>query len=247
MSRKRRKHRGGGAPASPEQRQGVPATGAPVATQPKTATRDPRPKRPEAREDIEPVAARRPVPAWIFALLAFLIYVGDVYVWNNGGDVMGKTGWFPTQVYDPYMTHSALVAANPATEGDLHGKGQLVFERNCQQCHQATGLGVPGQFPPLAGSEWVLAEGPNRIIRVVLNGFGGPVTVKGQPFNNNMFAFRDLLSDEEIAAVLTFVRSEWGNSASPVNPEQVKKIREATASRSMPWSETELLKLPVQD
>jgi len=180
-------------------------------------------------------------------VLVLLIYVGDLYVWNNGADVMGKSGWFSSQLYDPYMTHAELVAANPKQEGDLRGKGQLVFEKNCQLCHQATGMGVPGQFPPLAGSEWVLAEGPGRIARIVLNGFSGPVTVKGAQFNNNMFAFRDLLSDEEIAAVLTFVRSEWGNAASPITPEQVKKIRDATLDRSTQWNEAEVLKIPVTE
>jgi len=183
----------------------------------------------------------------MFALLALLIYLGEVYLMDNGGDLKGKTTKFSPLLYDPYVTYESLVKANPASEVDVRGKGQLVFERNCQQCHQATGLGVAGQFPPLAGSEWVLAEGPNRIIRNVLNGFTGPVTVKGVPFNNNMFAFRDLLSDQDIAAVLTFVRSEWGNSAPVVKPEQVKKIRDATADRSTPWTEAELLKLSERD
>ena len=190
---------------------------------------------------------QRPAPAWLFAVLALLIYLGDLYVWNNGADVMGKTGWFSSQLYDPYHTHTELVAANPKQAGDLRGKGQLVFEKNCQQCHQATGMGVAGQFPPLAGSEWVLAEGPGRIARIVLNGFAGVVTVKGVQYNNNMFAFRDLLSDEEIAAVLTFVRSEWGNAASAIKPEDVKKIRDATADRSTQWSEADLLKIPVTE
>jgi mono/diheme cytochrome c family protein len=183
----------------------------------------------------------------MFGLLALLIYLGEVYVMNNGGDLMGKTSKFSPALYDPYMTYESLVKANPATEVDVRGKGQLVFERNCQQCHQATGMGVAGQFPPLAGSEWVLAEGPNRIIRNALNGFTGPVTVKGVQYNNNMFAFRDLLSDQDIAAVLTFIRSEWGNNAPPVKPEQVKKIREATADRSTQWSGAELLKIPEKD
>ena len=73
-----------------------------------------------------------------------------------------------------------------------------------------TGLGAAVEFPPLAGSEWVLEPGPNRIIRIVLNGFGGPVTVKGQSFQNTMVPFRDILNDTQIAQVLMYIRSEWG-------------------------------------
>ena len=62
-----------------------------------------------------------------------------------------------------------------------------------------------------------------------------------------MFAFRDLLSDADIAAVLTFIRTEWGNAASPIRLEQVKKIREATADRSTQWTEAELLKIQVAE
>lgn len=246
MSR-RKKHSGGGRPTAKAQpvaaarRPEDSPEAARAATRPDVCAGAGTP------ESAEPVAGTAPVPPWMFALLALLLYLGEVYLMNHGADLMGKTGRFSPLLYDPYVTHESLVKANPATEGDVRGKGQLVFERNCQQCHQATGLGVAGQFPPLAGSEWVLAEGPNRVIRNVLNGVNGPFTVKGVQYNNNMFAFRDLLSDQDVAAVLTFIRSEWGNNAPPVKPDQVKKIRDATADRSTPWTETELLKIPEKD
>jgi len=110
-------------------------------------------------------------------------------------------------------------------------------------CHQPTGLGLPGAYPPLAGSEW--AQGPDeRVIRIVLDGLSGPITVKGGQFNNSMPAFGPLLRDEQIADVLTYVRSEWGNTAPAVSPDKAKEIRSAVASRSGPWSPDELLKLP---
>jgi mono/diheme cytochrome c family protein len=125
--------------------------------------------------------------------------------------------------------------------------GQKIFTANCAVCHQPTGLGTPGQFPPLAGSEWVAAESPNRIIRAVLNGLQGPITVKGQPFNNAMVPWKSVLTkDEEVAAVLTFVRQnkEWGNSAPAVTPEQVKAIREKIKDRENSFSPDELLQIP---
>ena len=118
----------------------------------------------------------------------------------------------------------------------------------CAVCHGPEGRGLEGQFPPLAGSEWVLAPGPNRLIRIALNGLAGPIKVLGRDFNSAEPAWRDVLSDEEIAAVLTYVRTngKWGNTAAPVFPAQVKAIREATRSRTGPWTAAELQAIPVR-
>jgi mono/diheme cytochrome c family protein len=128
---------------------------------------------------------------------------------------------------------AAVVAAGP--------NGQQIFQR-CAVCHQATGLGLPGSFPPLAGSEWTTAGNPAVAIRVVLHGLQGAVTVKGQKFNSAMPAYgtNQPLSDAEVAAVLTYVRSAWGNAASAVTPEQVAAERAATASRTTMWTAGDL-------
>jgi mono/diheme cytochrome c family protein len=194
----------------------------------------------ELHNDREPVAERRPVPVLLLALLVLLFFWADIYVMRNGGDVGGDGGAFPAQVYYPY----ARFADIPQVGGP--GMGPKLYAQNCSICHQPTGMGVPGQFPPLAGSEWVLEEGPNRIIRLMLNGIQGPITVNGQPFNNAMPPWRDLMSDADIAGVATYIRSTWGNKAPPVTPEQVKAIRDATASRTTAWSAPELLGLPTK-
>ena len=82
---------------------------------------------------------------------------------------------------------------------------------------------MPGQYPPLVGSEWVLASGPARMIRIVLDALQGPVKVKGLNFNNTMTPWRDTLTDQQIAAIITYVRTQkdWGHNASPVTPEEV--------------------------
>jgi mono/diheme cytochrome c family protein len=92
----------------------------------------------------------------------------------------------------------------------------------------------------------VLEEGPNRIIKLILNGIQGPITVSGQQFNNSMLPWRDTLSDEQIAAVATYIRSTWGNKAPAVKPEDVKAQRDATAGRSTSWSPAELLAEPTK-
>jgi nitrite reductase (NO-forming) len=84
------------------------------------------------------------------------------------------------------------------------------------------GQGVPGAFPPLAGSDFLNAD-KNRAIRIVMNGLSGEIVVNGKPFNSVMPALQ--LGDEEIANVLTFVYDSWGNSKKVVTPEEVKALR----------------------
>ena len=120
--------------------------------------------------------------------------------------------------------------------------GKAKFDTTCAACHQVSGLGKEGVAPPLVGSEWVLAPGPNRIAHIVLNGLTGQMTVKGQPYNLTMVAWRDNFTDKEIAAILTYVRSSWGNNASAVTPEQIKAARADTHPGPM-QGEDELKKL----
>ncbi len=109
----------------------------------------------------------------------------------------------------------------------------------CAVCHQATGLGLPNTFPPLAGSEIVNGKADAHI-RIVLQGVTGPFTVKGMQFNNTMPAQGPAMSDSDIAAVINYERSAWGNNGAQVTPAQVAAIRAATASRTAPWTEAEL-------
>ena len=193
--------------------------------------------------DTEPVALKTGAPLWPFIALGLMLYGGGLYVDARGGG-------FNPQVYEQFRSIDEVIAANPKTAGgEMAAKGGRIFNTACQVCHQASGLGAPGQYPPLAGSDWVLAESPNRIIRLVLNGGQGPIPINGQVFNPSatMTAFKDALSDEDIAAVLTFVRGkkEWGNHASPVMPEMVKTIREKIKGRSDVWTAPELLAVPL--
>lgn len=127
--------------------------------------------------------------------------------------------------------------------------GQTIYMTVCFACHQPTGMGLPGMFPALAGSDWANAAKPDRIIRMVLHGFTGPITINGKPFTTPaplMPPQGAALSDQQIADVLTYVRSSFGNNAGAVKPEQVKSIREADKARTAMWTEAEILKIPVQ-
>ena len=187
-----------------------------------------------------PKADQSPAPIFLIALFALLVYWGMIYIDDHGGG-------FNPKVYEPYASINILEARQPPPPSGIDPRiGKRIFGATCVACHQSSGLGIPGQFPPLAGSDWVAAQSPNRIIRAVLDGLTGPITVNGQSFNNTMVAWGPSLKDEEIAAVLSFVRQnkEWGNNAPPVTAEQIKAIRAKVADRSQPFTPDELLKIP---
>jgi mono/diheme cytochrome c family protein len=111
---------------------------------------------------------------------------------------------------------------SPKSKGERIENGKRLFAVVCTPCHQATGQGIPNQFPPLAGSDF-LNSNKNRAIKVLINGRQGEIVVNGRKFNNSMPSFP--LSDEEIASALTFVYNSFGNSGKDVTAEEVKDLR----------------------
>ena len=116
-------------------------------------------------------------------------------------------------------------AANTAlASADPMARGEALFGQSCAACHQATGTGIPGVFPPLAGSDYLLAD-PERAVAVVLHGLAGPVTVNGVEYASVMPPMP--LEDADVAAVLTYTLRAWGNQGPAVAPETVARIRAA--------------------
>ena len=195
----------------------------------------------------EPVVQRGSFPVWLIAVVVLLFYWADMYVVTHGADLGGKGGAFPVTVYDPYKSHQEVEEKNPEDPGEAMFKlgGRIYWSKGCSTCHGPGGTGTPGQFPPLTGSEWVLTQNPGRIIRIVNNGLTGPINVRGQSYNNAMPPFNHL-DDKEVAAVLTYIRNEWGNKASPVTVEQVKQVRREIGGRVDSFTAAELEQVPVQ-
>jgi mono/diheme cytochrome c family protein len=130
---------------------------------------------------------------------------------------------------------------------ELYKKGKAIYSREgyCNTCHQPDGMGLSASgFPPLAGTPWVSGS-DERLIKLVLNGLHGPIEVLGQKYGGQvpMTPFGGLLNDEEVAAVITYVRNSFGNKASVVSAEQVTKVRAATKNKSGFYSPEDLLKL----
>lgn len=123
--------------------------------------------------------------------------------------------------------------------------GQEIYfrEGHCVTCHQPTGAGLDPAFPSLVNSPWVNGD-PDRLIKITLNGLMGPLEINGKKYDGQvpMTPFGGMLKDEEIAAVLTFVRNNFGNKAEPIQPAQVLKVRSANPGRVMFYTTEELLK-----
>jgi mono/diheme cytochrome c family protein len=132
-----------------------------------------------------------------------------------------------------------------AAEKKAFAAGHEVYFRDghCATCHQADGKGLDPAFPPLNESIYVYGD-PERLIKLTLHGLIGPMEVNGKSYNGQvpMTAFGGMLNDQEVAGVLTYVRNSFGNKASAITPEQVKKVREATKGQEGFYQIEQLLK-----
>lgn len=132
------------------------------------------------------------------------------------------------------------------TERELFIRGKAIYARDgfCITCHQPDGGGLSASgFPALTGTKWVTGS-EERLIKIALNGIYGPMEVNGNKYAGQvpMTPFGGMLKDDEVAAVLTYVRNAFGNKASVILPDKVKAVRDATASKTGFWTPEELLK-----
>lgn len=174
-----------------------------------------------ARERDEPMEKPNPIPR-VFLVAAVLIVVwGLSYFYIRLGGVTGAG-----DLRTPIVADSG--SSGPAD-------GAAIFASNCASCHQASGKGLSGVFPPLDGSGWVTAKAEVPV-QIVLHGINGKIKVKGTTYQSVMPAFGKTFSNAEIAAVVTFIRQSWSNKASAVKAGFVAKQRKALKDRTKPWA-----------
>lgn len=191
------------------------------------------------KADLPPGAEAAPM--WV-------IFIGFIVAVLAGGELGQAMGFFSME------SKPKLAAISDPRPMDAGGGPQLdpfalAMKKGatsyavCGGCHQASGAGVPGQFPPLAGSEIVLG-GTEQLARIVLHGLTGPVTVKGAAYNTpgGMPPQGMSFSDGDIANVLTYIRNSWGNEASMVTKEMVAKVRDAEKGHAAQWTMASLEK-----
>lgn len=175
----------------------------------------------QKREHADPDEGMRPLPWFLIMFLGAMAMWGAFYIYSTPS---GEESYYGDQrsvaaLRPPVKASGAVSAAD----------GKLVYASKCAACHQANGLGVSGVFPPLAGSEWV--TGNEKVLsNLLLHGVVGEMEVKGTVYKGVMPGWKSL-SDDELAAVMNYIRSEWGNKAPEITPEIVKAQREATKSR----------------
>ena len=126
--------------------------------------------------------------------------------------------------------------------GPLVEQGRGLYLVSCAACHLTKGQGLEAVAPPLAGTPWP-NEPEERLARIVLHGLRGPITVAGRKYNLEMPAM-GFFSDKELAAILSYIRYEWGRPSHPVTPEAIARVRAANRDRSDSWTIGELPAAP---
>lgn len=193
---------------------------------------------PPATPDAEPSANRSVLPIWIVVLTLLMVFVG-------GWKFDDESGWFERQVYRPFGSADQVDQYQPKSGAAAAlARGKVVYEANCGLCHNPDGTGKPGQAPPLAGSEWVMAKGFTRLAHIPLAGLAGKVTVEGKDWNMSMAAMGATLSDSDLAAVLSYIRSSWGNKAGPVTADDVHAIRATMGAHPAPMNGDQMKTMP---
>jgi mono/diheme cytochrome c family protein len=182
---------------------------------------------------------REPLPVWLYLVCGFLLFLaGSSFTGFAifGHDMLDQGPGGPVATAAADTTTQA-----PASPADL---GKALYGGNCANCHQGSGEGQPGSYPPLVGSEYVLGN-KGRLSAIMLAGISGSLTVKGATYGTQVMpGWSGNFTDEKLADIMTYIRSSWGNTANAVKPEEVSAARtKFTAHLASPYSEAELMKI----
>ena len=141
-----------------------------------------------------------------------------------------------------FLLASCTTSAPQHHKNPQAAKGEALYLVSCGACHQSNGQGLEGIAPPLAGTRWA-SESEERLARIVLHGLRGSITVADKEYNLEMPAL-GFFNDQDIAAILTYIRAAWGKPAESVSEETIGKIRTQTRERIDSWTVEELLSSP---
>jgi mono/diheme cytochrome c family protein len=176
-----------------------------------------------------------------------LLFVFSGLIFYAGTYLNHYAGAYKATVFDENAKTTSDTGATAKIDPLVLGKRQ--YDLVCSACHQPTGQGVEGVYPPLVRSDWVTGS-PDRVIRILLHGLKGPITVDGKQYGvAAMPAFGKVTgggynwNEDRIAAVLSYIRQSWGNTAEPITPEQVATVFGQVGDRKE-WTAEELEKLP---
>jgi len=182
---------------------------------------------------------REPLPVWLYLVCGFALFLAGSSF--TGFEIFGR-GLLDQGPGGPTLASASEATTEaPATPMDL---GKKLYGGNCANCHQSSGDGAPGSYPPLGGSEFVLGS-KERLAAIMLAGVSGPITVKGSTFGTQVMpGWAGNFTDEKLANIMTYIRASWGNTANAVKPEEVSAARTKFASHlAAPFTEADLLKI----
>jgi mono/diheme cytochrome c family protein len=194
-----------------------------------TTTQAPATANAQQREQVDPTERSQPIP-----LLAALVTAG-VLLFGVGYIVFSDAPGAPMLGDRRTLADLSADVAKPAGTVD----GKQLYAAQCVACHQASGKGLAGVFPPLDASEWVIGD-ERIVVNILLHGIVGEITVAGVAYKGNMPAFKQL-GDAELAALTSHVRGAWSNKAPPIKPELIAQERKAS-TRTAPFAGGDELK-----
>lgn len=212
---------------------------------------------PIMREKGDPEDGNEPMSLWVISLIGVTLFLGGLYMGMYGAgfdgeeydERSGKVFTFGSEGAAASASKTAAAGGSADPIEKLMKRGKRIYSSNCASCHQSSGMGQAGIYPPLTNSDWVIGDAPKRLVAILLKGLEGPIHINGtkQSYSGVMQAWEKMLSDKDIAAVLTYIRAnpDWGHTAGPIMPEDVAKIRAEMADRTKIWTEDELLKIPA--
>ncbi len=189
--------------------------------------------------DIQPLSTeQKPLPIWLYLICGFALFMAGSSFTGLGNFGLGQLDQGPG---GPAISSST--ASQAAEVVDPVALGKKVYGGNCANCHQSTGQGQPGTYPPLVNSEWVLGS-KERLAALLLKGIQGPLNVCGSTYSAAVMpAQESALSPDKIANLMTYLRASWGNKAGPVTTDEVNAAKTKFTSQTAPYSEAELLKI----
>ena len=189
--------------------------------------------------DVAPISGEKEsLPYWLYLICGFALFMA-------GSSFVGF-GTFGQGLLDQGSAGPSLSTGNStvaAVADDPMSRGMKLYNNNCASCHQKTGEGSPGKYPPMANSEYVLGS-KERLSAILLHGLSGPLTVCGGSYGSEqMQAWATVFSDSKMSDIMTYLRQSWGNKANEVKPEEVTAARAKFAAKTGTYSEAELLKI----
>ncbi|MGC3989875.1 MAG: cytochrome c [Chthoniobacteraceae bacterium] len=195
------------------------------------------------RENRDPETGNVPLPLWFLAVCGIAVAGAFFYLGSYSGSFSGNV----------YNESAGSAAGGSDASGEAAGAakelspaelGQLVFAQSCASCHQASGAGVPGQYPSLVGATYVTG-GSKRLLMILLNGLQGHLKTESGEYSGAMPAQGGTITDKKLANLLTYIRQAWGNKAGPVSPEEVAAARKEVQSHPDPFVQADIEAVPA--